>query len=407
MRVAGASRAAFAATWRDERDQVVGTTWGGTMCWFPRKPWRLRIARGDFEHVIRCRECPGCLEFERRRLADRLHAKYSSQIVRARPLPEPSLHNISVPNRKERETLWLVRIYAPLERHAAICHALHRRPRLQLEPGMYRLGTTSFGLLARSPTEIQRALKRLRLEHRVESIRLSRRRRAWRAITAGIAVARAAYGEQVKRWYVKGLPPAEKESWDVVKMPKGSHYQRTSSPRAWSRANLVLVPPELWRMRRCDRRSLLATMAKASSPEAAAFVTSVVSSLAQARRMQSPVIASSKPRPSREAMMRQFEHVARVADVARASEPPHDLTSSPLGGEGYTSSEHSQGELLPEKVSIEGRRPLTAAEVELLKGHVEHAPQTEHEWKEKRLERERRLLAEQLERLRKKIMGGE
>jgi len=384
MAAAAASAGAFAATWRDSKDSVVATTWGGTMCWFPRKPWRLRIAHDGFEHVLRCRECPGCLEFERRRLADRLHAKYSAQFTRSRPLPEPSLHNISARKRTKSEALFLVRIYAPLLRHARICHALHRRPGLELEPGMYRLGTTSFAVLARSRTHLRDALLRAGLEHRIEPIRFSRGRRAWRSITAGIAVSREAYGEQVKRWYVKGLPAVEKQSWDVIRMGKGSHYQRTSSPRAWSRDNLVLVPPELWRMRRVDRRELLASMAKACSPEAAAFVTSVVSSLAQKLSTPSPVIAPAAGRPNREAMMKAYEHAARAA-TARTDVPSDPiLTPSPLGGGGYTSSEHSQGELLPEKVSIEPKEDS----------------------KQRRLERERRLLAEQLERLRKKIMGG-
>ncbi len=467
-----ASARAFAATWRDSKDEIVATTWGGTMCWFPRKPWRLRIAHEGFEHVIRCRECPGCLEFERRRLADRLHAyfftrpashkKYavdswdgvkdqagggecstsesrssgsigsisavaaassttaptpgaagaSSTAATDEQLEEAAVLDARSWEKRSRERpgnsvrLFLVRIYAPLARHAELSHKLHRCPSLELERGFARLGTGSFGIIARSKAHVPRALRRLGLEHRIELIKLGRGRRAWRAITAGIAVSRTAYGEQVKRWYFFGLPAAERETWDVIKMGKGSHYQRASSPRAWSHANLVLVPPELWRMRRIDRRQLLAYTAKASSPEAAAFVTSLISHVTQARSMPSPVIASSKPRPSREAMMRQFEHVARVAEVARASEHPNDLTPSPLGGGGYTSSEHSQGELLPEQVTTEGRIGISSAEAELLKASVQHSPATEAEWKQKRLERERRLLNEQLERLRRAMTKG-
>ena len=397
---------AFAATWRDTSDQVVATTYGGTMCWMPRKPWRLRIARDGFEHIIRCRECPGCLEFERRRLADRLHAKYSSQNVRSRQLSEPSLHNISARKAKCEEKLFFVRIYAPLAEHARICHALHRRPRLELEPGMYRLGTTSFGVLARSRLAVRDAARRLGLEHRIEPIRFRRGRRAWRAITAGVAVARIAYGEQVKRWYARGLPAAEKQSWDVVKMGKGSHYQRTSSPRAWNHANLVLVPPELWRMRRVDRRQLLSHMAKASSPEAAAFVTSMISQVLQARSVQSPVIASSEQKPSREAMMRQFDHVARVAEVASVSEPSSKSNSLLLGEGGYTSSVHTEEPDRAPPAAGERRLGISDADAERLKRDLANAPATNAEWKQKRVERERRLLAEQLERLRQKIMGG-
>lgn len=419
---------AFAATWRDTSDQVVATTFGGTMCWMPRKPWRLRIARDGFEHIIRCRECPGCLEFERRRLADRLHAKYNPRNERSRPLSEPSLHNISARKRRNSEApsksehdsratspagdrnakarLFFVRIYVPIGSQSKLCRNLHRCPRLELEPGMYRLGTNSFGVLCKSRVEIGRALTERGHEHRIEPVRLSRGRRAWRAITAGIAVARIAYGEQVKRWYVRGLPAAEKQSWDIIKMGKGTHYQRTSSPRAWSRANLVLVPPELWRMRRVDRRLLLSHMAKASSPEAAAFVTSLISQVVQARSVQSPVIASSKPRPSREAMMRQFDHVARVAEVASVSEPSSQSNSLPLRGGGYTSSVHTEEPDRAPPAAGERRLGISDADAERLKRDLANAPATNAEWKQKRLERERRLLAEQLESLRQKIMGG-
>lgn len=398
------------------------------MCWFPRQPWRLRIARDHFSHIIRCRECPGCLEFERRRLGDRLQAKYSvpaapHQQDRVNPVEQSRsttgagtsfvrrrVEAAAAGRVRRRSTattpLFLVRIYAPLERHADICHALHRRPGLQLEPGLYRLGTTSFAVLARSRSAIPLALRRLGLEHRIESIRLSRGRRAWRAITSGVAVARVAYGEQVKRWYARGLPPAERQKWEILKMPQGSHYQRASSPRAWNRGNLVLVPPELWSMRRCDRRALRSAMATACSPEAAAFVTSLISGVAQARSMRSPVIASSKPRPEREALMRQFAHVARVADVARASAPPHDLTPSLLGEGGYTSSEHSQGELLAAKVTIEPPPELSWDERQRRKEQYAAGVQSERAWTQQRVERQRRELAEVLERLRKKIVGG-
>src|SRR5258707_13306721 len=70
---------AFAATWRNDKGDVVATTSAKTMCLWPRLPWRIRFSRDGFEGVIPCRECPGCLELERQRLAARLHERYCAQ----------------------------------------------------------------------------------------------------------------------------------------------------------------------------------------------------------------------------------------------------------------------------------------------------------------------------------------
>jgi hypothetical protein len=285
-----ASGAAFAATWRDVDNQMVATTWGGTMCWFPRLPWRLRIAREGFEHVVRCGECPGCLEFERRRLADRLAQKYGAQDPRLGRKGIRGRDGCPGDRKSTRPELWIVRIYAPLERHAALAHALHRRRGLTLEPGFWRLGRSSFAVLGCVPLEIAAAVKQMGLRCRVERVRFSRGRRAWRSLTAGIAVSRAAYGEQTKRWYARGLPASDRKKWDVIKLSAYKPYSRWASPRAWKSGNLVLVPPEVWRMKRVDRVALRKSMSMAATPELAAAVAQVLA----AQSSQSAVMRSEK-----------------------------------------------------------------------------------------------------------------
>src|SRR5260370_31770997 len=95
--------------------------------------------------------------------------------------------------------LFVIRIWYPKELQVELSAKLHRRRGLELEPGFFRLGTDSFAVLARSKEIIPPLLRRLGLRHRVEPVRLSRGRRAWRKLTAGILVARAVCGEQVKR----------------------------------------------------------------------------------------------------------------------------------------------------------------------------------------------------------------
>lgn len=371
MRTEEASGAAFAATWRDQSGEVVGQTYGGTMCWSPRNGGGLRVETDGYVHVVRCRECPGCMEFERRRLATRLHDQYSSKTMRVRPLPEPSLHNVSVPKRTEGERVFLVRIYAPLDRHAAIAHALHRRPSLDLEPGMYRLGTTSFGVLARDTRAIKRALHTLGLEHRVEPIRLGRGRRAWAPVTAGMSVSRSAYGENVNRFYARGLPRAEKKSWDVIRVKPYQSYDRRSSGRAWTSGNVVLVPPEVWRLGRADRRQVRAMLHDAVSPEAAAIARQRVMELVAQAVRPLPVIAPLRAALTREQVVESYRRMAARAEAARtevsAADP--DPPSSEKGG--YATSGHSppRGEPVPgsaesERAWKEHRKRRSVSEID-------------------------------------------
>ena len=149
MEAVRATGGEFAATWRNSEGEIVDSTFGGTMCWMPLKPWSLRIARDDWTGIVPCGECPGCLEFYRRRLCDRLRAKYRDLEVRAlRASGRGRARAASRPNAPE-PALYLNRIYAPLEHHAALSRKLHRRRGLELEPGFLRLGATSFAVIAR------------------------------------------------------------------------------------------------------------------------------------------------------------------------------------------------------------------------------------------------------------------
>ena len=309
--VGAAGRRAFAATWRDEHDQVAGTTSGGTMCWFPRKPGRLRIQRDGYEHIVRCGECPGCIELNRRRLADRLSAKYASDAV----------------------GLFLTRIYVPLGIQAAVSHNLHRRPRLGLEPGLYRLGISSFAVLTRAPNELHLALNRAGLRHRSERVRFKRGRRAWRGITAGLLVSRDQYGEQVKRWYCRGLPPAEKETWQVVKREYQKGYSRLHSPRAWTADKLVLVPPDVWKLGRNDRRRVRELLRRAPDPESARVVIDLVAAVTAKVGRQLTVNAAPSGRLTREQVQAWYKS---MAEKKAASAAPGSGSESlpPLSGEG-------------------------------------------------------------------------
>ena len=419
---------AFAATWRDPQNEIVGTTWGGTMCEAPRGPNILRLARGDWTIVARCRECRGCIEYDRRRLADRLKAKYSTVASVHRGRDARGRNSSAASSPRPCWSLWLIRIYAPLSEHAALSHKLHRRPRLNLEPGFFRLGLTSFGVLARSKEGSPRIQLDRGLDARVEPIRLARGRRAWRAITAGLVVLRSVYGEQVKRWYVRGLPPAEREKWEVIKLVKNSPHGRNSGPRVWAGSRVVLVPPEVWRLPRASRRDIRGLLARAATPEAVASIMELVAGVVRDRSLQSSVQPRAEGALTREQVVAWYAQVAaRKAKTSTAgstsgSLPPH----SEVGG--YVSSRHSSGVPPPHlsptdydrQLEFDGRSrreqvarlkeqpwdSLTVAERELVHESIredeKRAPITERA----RTDRAKQALLDQLERLRKKMFGG-
>jgi hypothetical protein len=344
---------AFAATWRDESGQVVATTWGGTMCWYPRLPGRLRIKHGDFEHIIRCGDCKGCIEFDRRRLADRLRARYQDHSA----------------------TLWLIRIFEPLGRQSTLSHQLHRRPKLELEPGTFRLGPESFAILARSKKAISAALVRAGIKFNVSRILLSRKRRAWRSITGGLSISREVYGANTNRYYARGLPPAEKETWEVKRIAYQKGYNRASSPRAWIGNGRVLIPPEVMQWHRNNRRAFLEALRSATNPEQAAQVINLVSALNQKFERQFNLTAAPQARLTKEQKQawykREAERIAasELAGSALKIQPP----LSEVGG--YVSSVHTTSTETPKLLSDEELREV--------------GPSGRERWMERELERER------------------
>lgn len=354
--VAEASGRAFAATWRDERGDVVATTHGATMCLWPRKPWRIRISRERFEHVIRCGECPGCLEFDRRRLAERLHSKYRglAQATRrgaVRGNDPTRRHSAQVVSQ-----LFVVRIWAPIELHAQLAHRLHRRRGLELEPGMWRLGASSFALISRAVAPLRSLLKRLGVKFRIEPLRLSRGRRAWRVLTAGMLVAREVYGEQRNRFYARGLPPADRQKWEVQKIGTYRGYDSVRSPRAWKDRGVVLVPPDVWRLSRTDRRSLRGLLTRQPDPEGVSRVMGLVAETIRQNASRFHVSAPPKAVLSREDVTAWYQRNAERSK-ARTIVTGRDPDLPPLSeAGGYVSSEHSQGELMPRELERQRRK---------------------------------------------------
>ena len=396
----------LAATWRNQAGEIVGSTFGGTMCWRPRKPWSLRIERDGDLMTVRCGECPGCMEFDRRRLADRLHAKYGA----SDPAGARSRDTTNAPGAHAPAavigTLYLHRIYAPRERHAALARKLRRRRGIELEPGFIRLGATSFAVIAHVKVLPPLYLGGVRVETRTETILLGRGRRAWRSATAGMVVAREVYGEQTNRFYIRGLPAAERQSWNVLTHAGAKGYSRARDPRVWQSANLVLVPPEVWSLRRDDRRTVRRDLGRASSPGEVARVMAAVRALA-ARTSQSLLPVSDKRGVLTMAQVK--EHYARMAKRKKAgdvSPPPSNHPPLSLREGGYISSIRTTGAGPPDPkppaadfIDMSPWRPL----------HFEALPEDaliDLTHKQMLHRRTRKLLDAQLDRFHKRLKGA-
>lgn len=380
MAAAESQGRAFAATWQNESGEVVGTTWGGTMCLWPRKAWRIRIARDGFEHVIRCGECPGCLELDRRRLAERLFTKYGANQAKA---PRERVGETAAEARRSDQSnrrLYLVRVWIPLSKQAELARKLHRRRGLDLLPGWARLGARSFALVSREKGSLARVLKTAGVEFRVETLLLSRGRRAWRALTAGLLVAREIYGEQLNRYYFRGLPKLDRERWEVQKLGAYKSYDRARSPRAWTGRRVVLVPPGVWRLSRTDRRSLRGLLLKQTDPEGVRRIMGLVADTLGRVGREIPVSARPKAVLTREQVVQWYRQRSE-ASKARTTVTESDSVLPPLSeAGGYRSSEHDQGELMPRELERERRL----------------------KWEQERAERYKRESQAIIERMRKK-----
>jgi len=128
-----------------------------------------------------------------------------------------------------------------------------------------------------------------------------------------------------------------------VKLKARVRYDRKSSPRAWTADNLVLVPPELWKLGRGTRRNLMRQLSRENSPEGVARVMAIVQDLAANVGRPLPVIAPLRAALTRQQVEEFYQRQAERRQAARTdpAAPSADPPSSEKGG--YATSEHSGG----------------------------------------------------------------
>ncbi len=164
-------------------------------------------------------------------------------------------------------------------------------------------------MLGCNRVKLESVCRELGRPFRIWRIRRQRGRVAWSIVTGGLLVSREAYGEQVKRFYVRGLAPAaERNSWQIEKVPHERGYDRRRSPRAWQ-GNVSLVPPEFWSEHQHDKRTVNRMLAHAGDPESVRAVMDVVSNVVRELTYN----RAAKPLLSRESVLSHYrEQAARV-----------------------------------------------------------------------------------------------
>lgn len=146
----------------------------------------------------------------------------------------------------------------------------------------------------------------------------------------------------------------------------------------------MLVPPEVWQLRRADRRALRGQLLRQSDPEGVARVMRLVSDVLGHGNRNYGLTAAPKGLLTRDAVVRQYQRFAEKSSE-RAAHLISDPDLTPSSGEGgYVSSEHKQGELMPQELARARRK----------------------EWEEARKRKAIRESMEIIERIRRKAHGG-
>jgi hypothetical protein len=302
-----------AATFRNSQGEVIGTTWAGTVCWYPRKPSMLAAvsADGKRETALPCGFCSGCRELTRQRLAHRLVKHYSDV----------------------KEPLWLLEVTCPSSRMSRLFRSLRPTTTFQGYAGWARNGSTGVAIIVKGAREAVPA----RLFAKFPTTRCQRlskpqRTKTWWNFTRGVLVSRDEYGGQVNRFYHRGLPPAETEKWGVV--TRGGIRKRHAAVGVGVRAvdgDVSLHPPTAW---------LLPRLLKRKGPE-----SKRISALAQFGTILGSLLDNLPGKSTREPST--INQQARVSAPSYSSMPgmvspkaPASLKTRPLvpKGMGYRSS---------------------------------------------------------------------
>ena len=207
-----------AAVWRDRDGRVVKTTSDEFYCLNPR-PTRDLAARtddGEYETVLRCRDCANCRRYEERRLRQELAETYKGVT----------------------DELWIVTVDADSTEHSRLAARIRRSGAGRFEPALYRLGLAAFALVARGERPALQRVRALRARtYRVAPVGQGRKPRNFRALTRGMLVERSAYGAWANRFYHRDRLRLPHPQFVIEKRGgiRKRHPEAKAGVRAWKR----------------------------------------------------------------------------------------------------------------------------------------------------------------------------
>jgi hypothetical protein len=218
-------------------------------------------------------------------------------------------------------------------------------------------------------------------------------------------VARSAYGENINRFYCRGLARLDKNDWKVAKIDTYVPYHRAQDPRAWSERYGRLVPPQVWKLQRGVRVRVRNLLERGTSPEAVDYIMPELRALV-AKVGRLPVVSAvPKSAEEIERNRRAYQHVARMESARTDDQSDPNSSSSLLRGEVTQLLTNSSSPIVAPASSIHasGAPPppsrdsirADAAEAEASEKHraESHALRLEKET-QKRFDRLRKLMEE-------------
>lgn len=227
----------YAASWRDEHGGIVASVYGDTICLSPVDARNLAAisADGNYESTLPCRKCEGCRRYQMLVLRRRLVEGFKSC----------------------REKLWTLQVDCSPSVRQWVIRTL-RRTMMRTEWLGYCISKDGFVALIAKATQPRLSAwitgpTRL---YRAKPVKARARLSGWRKLTVGLLIPREVYGEQVNRFYFRGLAPYQREPLEV--QTKGGirkrHPDARAGVRAW-RNGLSLYPSQ-----RCLVREFLSRL---------------------------------------------------------------------------------------------------------------------------------------------------
>jgi hypothetical protein len=160
-------------------------------------------------------------------------------------------------------------------------------------------------------------------------------------MSVGLVVARAAYGSNLNRWYLPGLPKLPREPWEIQRVAMQKPWRKWTGARTRNGRNVVLVPPELWRMSAATRSHFRDLQSKCRTPEDVQRLK-VEIELALTRSQTDLNYSKPAARPSDIADAREYRRRYLLAQAAGVHPNSGSGSFPPILDRGdYTTSDHS------------------------------------------------------------------